>query len=113
MTHSREYPVHRAAPRPVPAGFAISALVLGIVGVVLSPMPIINNFTAVGAVVGIVLGFIGIWKSWQWTSAIGVVLCGAAIVLTLYAQQKLSDELDRIENDLRTVPTFELPAIAP
>lgn len=109
MTHSREYPVHRAAPRPVPAGFAISALVLGIVGLVLSQMPIINNLTAVGAVVGIVLGFIGIWKSWQWTSAIGVVLCGAAIVLTLYAQKKLSEELDQLELDLGPIPTFELP----
>ncbi len=113
MTHSREYPVHRTAPRPAPAGFAISALVLGIVGLILSPMPIINNFTAVGAVVGIVLGFIGIWKSWQWTSAIGVVLCGAAIVLTLYAQKNLSDDLDQFENDLRSIPTFELPALAP
>lgn len=109
MTHSREHPVHRAAPRPVPAGFAISALVLGIVGLVLSQMPIINNLTAVGAVVGIVLGFIGIWKSWQWTSAIGVVLCGAAIVLTLYAQKKLSEELDQLELDLGPIPTFELP----
>lgn len=80
------------------AGLAISSLVLGIVGTVLSFMPIVNSLTAAGAFVGLVLGGIGIWKSRPWMSAIGVVLCGLAIMLTLVAQKQLSDEMDRIQD---------------
>jgi uncharacterized membrane protein len=86
------------ATRIPSAGLAISSLVLGIVGVVLSFMPLVNNLTAAGAFVGLVLGAIGIWKSRPWMSAIAVVLCGLAIMLTLVAQKQLSDEMDRIQD---------------
>lgn len=79
------------------AGLAISSLVLGIVGCVLSFMPIMNNLTAAGAVVGFVLGFIGIWKSRGVMSGIGVFLCGTAVALTVMAQVQLARELDDIK----------------
>lgn len=41
---------HPVPARKQPAGLAVASLVLGIVGVVLSFMPIINNLTAAGAV---------------------------------------------------------------
>lgn len=128
MTYPLSYPPEyqqpqRPAPKPVSSGLAITSLVLGIVGVVLSYMPFFNNLTAAGAFVGVILGFIGIFRSWQWTSAIGIGLCGAAIVLTLMAQKQWSDELDQIEDefqqdmeqieqdlsDIPPLPTFEMP----
>lgn len=94
-------------------GLAITALVLGIVGVVLSFMPILNNLTATGAAVGLVLGFIGIWKSSSSVmSGIGTFLCGVAIGLTVYAQQQLSAELDDLKTDLENPPTITVP-VAP
>lgn len=89
-----------------PAGFAITALVLGIVGVVLSYMPLINNLTAAGAFVGLVFGFIGLWKSRVVMSAIGAFLCGLAVVLTVLAQQQLSEDLDKLGTD--GIPTVIL-----
>lgn len=85
-------------PRPAtrPGGLAVSSLVLGIVGVVLSFMPLINNLTAAGAVVGFVLGFIGIFRSRQVMSGFGVVLCAVAVILTVVAQTQLGEKLDQI-----------------
>lgn len=94
--YPQQPPAQYAAPKPKPAGFAVTALVLGIVGTVLSFMPIVNNITAAGAVVGLVLGFIGLWRSRLVMSAIGAFLCGLGIILTVLAQQQLSDELDKI-----------------
>jgi hypothetical protein len=105
-------------PRP-PAALAISSLVLGLVGVLLSFLPIVNNVTAAGALVGVVLGFVGIWRSRQVMSAFGVVLCGAAVALTLVAQTTFGDRLDELFADPADsgIPSFgfttaEIPAPA-
>jgi hypothetical protein len=91
-------PAHYQPPvRQPSAGLAIASLVLGIVGVVLSFMPIVNNLTAAGAIVGFVLGMIGIWKSKPVMSGIAVFLCGTAVALTVMAQVQLSRELDEID----------------
>lgn len=105
-------------PRQRPAGLAVSSLVLGIVGVALSFLPVANNLTATGAVVGLVLGFIGMWRSRQIMAAFGVVLCGAAIALTVVAQTALSDRLTELLDGGEPgspafgVTTAELPAPA-
>lgn len=105
MTYPQPYPQQQytppaAPPRPKSAGFAVTALVLGIIGVVLSFMPIVNNLTAAGAVVGLVFGVIGLWKSRIVMSSIGAFLCGLAVILTIVAQQQLTEELDKIGDDL-------------
>lgn len=89
-------------PRPAtrPGGLAVSSLVLGIIGVVLSFMPLINNLTAAGAVVGFVLGFIGIFRSRQVMSGIGVFLCAVAVMLTVVAQTQLGEKLNEIGDRL-------------
>jgi hypothetical protein len=51
------------ASRPKFVGLAWSSLILGIVGVVFSPLPIINNISALIAVVGIVLAGIALFGS--------------------------------------------------
>lgn len=79
--------------KPRGNGFAITALVLGIVGIVLSFMPFFNNLTAAGAVVGLILGLIGVFRGASSVFAgIGTLLCGIAIGLTVYAQQQLGEE---------------------
>jgi len=104
------YPVayhHHAQARTPSAGLAVASLVLGIVGVVLSFMPIVNNLTAAGAVVGFVLGFVGIWRSRAVMSGFGVFLCGAAVVLTVVAQTKLRDKLDQLGAEIDALGTPE------
>ena len=98
------YPTQPAyAPPPVappkPARFgalAWTALILGIVGVVGSPVIIFNNLTVIAAVVGLVLGVIALFGTRKVLAIIGVVLCVAAIVFTVVAQQSAVKELDKI-----------------
>ncbi|MGW6932475.1 hypothetical protein ACWGE0_20645 [Lentzea sp. NPDC054927] len=91
------------APPPVapqkPARFgalAWTALILGIVGVVGSPIIILNNLTAIAAFVGLVLGIIALFGTRKILAIIGVGLCVAAIVFTVVAQQSAVKELDKI-----------------
>lgn len=115
---------HMPAPNPYsppqpqrpairPGGLAVSALVLGIVGVVLSFMPLINNLTAAGAAVGFVLGIIGIFKSRRVMASIGTVLCGAALVLTVVAQTQLGKELDEISDKIDGATSGTVQPAAP
>lgn len=75
---------------------AWTALILGIVGVVGSPIIIFNNLTAIAAFVGLVLGVIALFGTRRILAAVGVVLCVAAIVFTVVAQQSAVKELDKI-----------------
>lgn len=91
------------APPPAvpqqPAKFgalAWTALILGIVGVVGSPIIIFNNLTAVCAFVGLVLGIVALFGTRKVLAIIGVVLCVAAITFTALAQQAAVDELGKI-----------------
>lgn len=92
-----------ASPAAAPTGprrqrfgaLAWSALILGIVGFVGSPIIILNNLTAVGAGVGAVLGVVGLFGSRKVLAGIAVVLCVAAIVFTVMAQGAAVAELDR------------------
>ncbi|MEU7786979.1 hypothetical protein [Amycolatopsis sp. NPDC049159] len=86
------------APMPVkkPAKFAAlawSAVILGIVGVVGSPVIFLNNLTAVVAGVGFVLGVIALFGSKKVLAAIGVVLSVLAIVFTVIAQNAAVEDL--------------------
>lgn len=100
MTYSTQpvYAPPPAAPRQ-PARFgalAWTALILGIVGVVGSPIIIFNNLTAIAAFVGLVLGVIALFGTRKILAIIGVVLCVAAIAFTVVAQQSAVEKLDKI-----------------
>ncbi|PZS21634.1 MAG: hypothetical protein DLM61_27690, partial [Pseudonocardiales bacterium] len=62
-------------------------MILGIVGCVFSIVPILNNLSAMAAVVGIILGFIAIFGTRRMLALIGAVLCVLAVVFTVLAQQ--------------------------
>jgi len=92
-------------PQPMPyapppttrfGALAWTALILGIVGVVGSPVLFLNNLTAVVAFVGLVLGIIALFGSKKILAAIGVVLCVAGVAITVAVQVKAVQELDAI-----------------
>lgn len=100
MTYPTQ-PVHTLPPvtpsKPTRFGaLAWTALILGIVGVVGSPIIIFNNLTAIAAFVGLVLGVIALFGTRKVLAIIGVVLCVAAIGFTVMAQQSAVEELDKI-----------------
>ncbi|EHR49955.1 hypothetical protein SacmaDRAFT_1685 [Saccharomonospora marina XMU15] len=100
-------PRPQAAPRPAKfGGLAWSALILGIVGIVGSPIIIFNNITAIAAGVGVVLGIIALFGTRKVLAGIGTALCVGAIAITVAAQQAAVEELDRIVNDPAAAPTL-------
>ena len=108
------------APPPVapqkPTRFgalAWTALILGIVGVVGSPIIIFNNLTAIAAFVGLVLGVIALFGTRKILAAVGVVLCVAAIAFTVVAQKAAVEELDKILNNERVNVVGESPKQEP
>ncbi|MGH3971934.1 MAG: hypothetical protein ACRDS9_01195 [Pseudonocardiaceae bacterium] len=85
-------------PSTTPAkfvGLAWSSLILGIVGVVFSPLPIVNNVSALIAAVGIVLAVIALFGSRKVLAGIGAGLCVLAIVFTVAVQRQTVAELDK------------------
>ncbi|CCH34993.1 hypothetical protein ABZ816_20750 [Actinosynnema sp. NPDC047251] len=90
-----------AAPQPKPTKFgalAWTALILGIVGVVGSPIIILNNLTIVVAFVGAVLGVIALFGTKKVLAGIGTALCVLAIVFTVIAQKAAVEKIDEIIN---------------
>ena len=83
-------------PRTRFGALACTSLILGIVGVVGSPVLILNNLTAIGAFVGLVLGVIALFGSKKVLAAIGVVLCVAGVAITVSVQVNAVQELDAI-----------------
>lgn len=86
--------------RPKFVGLAWSSLILGIVGLVFSPLPIINNISALVAVVGIVLAFIAVFGSRTWLALIGGGLCVLAVVVTVVKQDHDVAKLDETFGEL-------------
>ncbi|HEX6343705.1 hypothetical protein [Umezawaea sp.] len=125
MTYPQQQAPHPqpSAPLAPPAKtkfgtLAWTALILGIVGVVGSPVIFLNNLTAVIAFVGIVLGAIALFGSKKILAAIGVVLCVAGVAITVSVQSSTAEKLDEIfagtTNDGRVSPggTGEPAAVA-
>ncbi|MER5265699.1 hypothetical protein ABTZ99_26815 [Actinosynnema sp. NPDC002837] len=97
-SYPQPYP-QQVVVKPTKFGaLAWTALILGIVGIVGSPIIIFNNLTAVVAGVGFVLGFIGLFGTKKIIAVIGVVLCVLGIVFTVMAQQAAVEKLDEIIN---------------
>ncbi|MGH3431294.1 MAG: hypothetical protein ACRDQB_00500 [Thermocrispum sp.] len=99
MTMAPPQPASAPTTRPARFGaLAWTAVILGIVGVVGSPIIFLNNLTAVAAAVGVVLGVIALFGTRKVLAAIGVVACVAGIAITVGAQKAAVEELDRAFN---------------
>lgn len=75
------YYQHPYAQQAAPSsGLAVAALVLGIVSLLFAWLPVFNIFTGVAAVVGLVLGIVGILKANKGTaSGKGMAIAGVSI----------------------------------
>lgn len=93
-------------------GLAWSSLILGIVGLVFSPLPIVNNISALVAVVGIVLAFIAVFGSRTWLALIGGGLCVLAVVATVAKQDHDVKQLDAALGQLGAPPAVPAPVQA-
>lgn len=89
-----------AAPQRSRSGMAIAALVLGIVALAMSWMPIVNNLAFIVALVGLVLGIVGIvgcsrkGKAGRGLAIAGVVLSVVAAVVVLATQAAYTAAID-------------------
>lgn len=94
------------AGKPSTSGMAIAGLVLGIVAIVTSFLPIINNVSFFLAFVGIILaivGFVGIRKGKHSGSGIaiaGIVLGILSIIIVLVTQAMFSSALNAASDEL-------------
>lgn len=103
------------APTTAPAkfnGLAWSSLILGIVGVVFSAVPILDIFTMLAAIVGIVLGGIALFGSRKILAASGTVLCVLAVVFTALVMNGFTAAVGKAVSP--APPTASVPApVAP
>ena len=83
------------------SGLATAGMVLGIIGAVLSFIPIINNIAFFIGILALIFGIIGIVKKTGKGKAIaGVVLGILSIVITLAMQSAVSDAIDETSKEL-------------
>lgn len=82
-------------------GFAIVALVLGIIGLVFSFIPIVNNLAFFIGIIAIVFGVLAlITKNKKGLSIAGIVTGVLAIAITLVLQASWSKALDDVSDEL-------------
>ncbi|WP_438388969.1 DUF4190 domain-containing protein [Actinopolyspora saharensis] len=81
--------------KPKFSGMAWASLILGIIGMCGSPIPILNNLTAVAAFVGVILGVIALFGGKKIVASIGTGLGVLAIVITVILQGMMVRELDK------------------
>lgn len=83
-------------PKPRFGTLAWAALILGIIGICGSIVPILNNATAVAALVGLVLGIIALFGSRKALAGAGSALCVLAVAATVVLQGVVVAELNRV-----------------
>ena len=71
------------------SGLAVAGFVLGIIAMLGSFIPIINNASFIFGLIGLILAFIGIFKSSKKVLPIvAVILCVLSMVITLSLQKQ-------------------------
>jgi hypothetical protein len=102
-----ERPPPPPAPPPQPSnGFGITALILGIIGVLTGMFPLLFWLAAVLGIIALVLGIIGARRAQQGyatnfrMSVIGAVLGGASLVLSFIGILVVADAFDEFDEDI-------------
>lgn len=114
--NQQQTPPPSATPQGT-SGLAIAGLVLGVVAVITSFVPIVNNASFFVAIVGLILAVVGrsqVKKGAKGGGGIavaGIVLCVVAIVVTLAVQAACSAALDSLSTgSTGTVASSSAPA---
>lgn len=92
-------------PRPPGNGVAVAALVLGIVALVLSPIPLVNVVGGICALIGLVLGLLGLARAERlgrramagWGTGLSAVALVVSVVVGFLVFRYLGDLLDWVE----------------
>ena len=83
------------------SGFATAALILGIIGICLSFIPILNNASFFLGILGVIFAIISLVKKGSKGKAIaGLILGILSVVITLSLQSSWAESLDEVSNDL-------------
>ena len=83
------------------SGFATAALILGIIGICLSFIPILNNASFFLGTLGVIFAIISLVKKASKGKAIaGLILGILSVVITLSLQSSWAESLDEVSNDL-------------
>lgn len=83
------------------SGFSTASLVLGIIGIILSFIPIINNAAFVLGVLALIFGIVSlVKKANKGKSIAGLILGILAIIITLAMQKAIVDTVDKAGKDI-------------
>lgn len=84
------------------SGLAVAGLVLAIIGLLLSAIPIINNFAAVLAVLGLIFGIIGAVKSKRSkaTATVAIILSVIALIIVIASQAFYGHAVDQVGQEI-------------
>lgn len=87
---------------------AVTSLVIAIISLLLSPIPIVNNFAFVLAIIAIIFGLVGLGatkkgkKKGRKMVIISLILAVLACVVVLASQKFYGDALDKTSKDIQT-----------
>ena len=82
-------------------GFSVASIVLGIIGICLSFIPIINNVSFILGVLSVIFAIVSlVKKSGKAKAIVGLILGILSIVITLSLQNSWSKSLDDVGKDL-------------
>ena len=83
------------------SGLATAGLVLGIIGICLSFIPILNNASFFLGILAVIFGIIPLIKKASKGKAIAALFLGVlSIIITLSLQSSWSESLDKVSEDL-------------
>lgn len=98
------------------SGLAITGLILGILAIVASPIPIVNNVAIVPAILGFIFGIIAMFgiskgkKKGKGLAISGIVLSVIAFAIVLVSQQAYSEAFDKALSGSSVTSTSSTPA---
>lgn len=82
-------------------GFSVAAMVLGIIGICLSFIPIVNNVSFILGVLSVIFAIVSlVKKSGKAKAIVGLILGILSVVITLSLQNSWSKSLDDVVKDL-------------
>ena len=82
-------------------GFSVASMVLGIIGICLSFIPIVNNVSFILGVLSVIFAIVSlVKKSGKAKAIVGLILGISSVVITLSLQNSWSKSLDNVSKDL-------------
>lgn len=106
-----------ARPVPVPRERLVVpawiALAVGVVALCGSPVLILNNFTGLLGVVGILIAFVALFGNRRLVATLALLLCLGGVAATVAFQKHWSDQLDRVTHGATSASWCRAASCAP